>query len=124
MLCVMVFIMVVLGGVTRLTESGAAARCRFALNFSLLEDEWTGLSITEWKPIVGAIPPLDDAQWEVEFNKYKQSPEYIKCAGECMRCRPVNLTAVAVRRLHYNMNLEQFKFTYCPKCLRLRARLL
>lgn len=37
-----------------------------------------GLSITEWKPIVGALPPLSDADWEVEFDKYKKSPEYIK----------------------------------------------
>eukprot|EP01114_Cavostelium_apophysatum_P023335 TRINITY_DN8753_c0_g1_i1.p1 TRINITY_DN8753_c0_g1~~TRINITY_DN8753_c0_g1_i1.p1 ORF type:complete len:461 (+),score=22.53 TRINITY_DN8753_c0_g1_i1:86-1468(+) len=56
--CGMVFVMVVLGGVTRLTESG--------------------LSITEWKPLVGSIPPRSQEEWEVEFSKYKQSPEYIK----------------------------------------------
>lgn len=50
--------MVVVGGVTRLTESG--------------------LSITEWKPIVGALPPVSRADWEVEFEKYKQFPEYKK----------------------------------------------
>lgn len=50
--------MVVLGGVTRLTESG--------------------LSITEWKPLVGVIPPLSDADWNEEFEKYKQFPEYKK----------------------------------------------
>jgi cytochrome c oxidase assembly protein subunit 15 len=50
--------MVVVGGVTRLTESG--------------------LSITEWKPIVGAIPPLSKSEWEAEFEKYKQFPEYKK----------------------------------------------
>lgn len=50
--------MVVLGGITRLTESG--------------------LSITEWKPLVGAIPPLSQADWEEEFEKYKQFPEYKK----------------------------------------------
>ena len=52
----MVFLMVVIGGVTRLTESG--------------------LSITEWKPVVGVIPPLDEAQWQAEFEKYKQIPQY------------------------------------------------
>jgi cytochrome c oxidase assembly protein subunit 15 len=50
--------MVVLGGVTRLTESG--------------------LSITEWKPLVGVIPPLSEADWQEEFEKYKQFPEYKK----------------------------------------------
>ncbi len=52
----LVFLMVVVGGITRLTESG--------------------LSITEWKPITGALPPLNDADWASEFNKYKQIPEY------------------------------------------------
>ena len=48
-----------MGGITRLTESG--------------------LSITEWKPIVGAVPPMTQADWEAEFEKYKQFPEYKKC---------------------------------------------
>lgn len=48
--------MVVVGGITRLTESG--------------------LSITEWKPISGAIPPLTDAQWQAEFAAYRRIPEY------------------------------------------------
>lgn len=48
--------MVVVGGVTRLTESG--------------------LSITEWKPVTGAIPPLTEAQWMAEFAKYQRIPEY------------------------------------------------
>ncbi|WP_380875582.1 heme A synthase [Sphingomonas sp. DBB INV C78] len=52
----MVFTMVVVGGITRLTESG--------------------LSITEWKPVTGAIPPLNEAQWMAEFEKYQQIPEY------------------------------------------------
>jgi len=52
----MVFLMVVVGGVTRLTGSG--------------------LSITEWKPIMGAIPPLNDAQWAEVFEKYRQIPQY------------------------------------------------
>src|SRR5205809_622441 len=54
--CALVFAMVVVGGVTRLTHSG--------------------LSITEWQPIVGAMPPLSDAQWEQTFAKYKLTPEY------------------------------------------------
>ena len=54
--CALVFAMVVVGGVTRLTHSG--------------------LSIVEWQPIVGALPPLDDAQWQQAFELYKQTPEY------------------------------------------------
>jgi heme a synthase len=52
----LIVLMVVIGGITRLTESG--------------------LSITEWKPISGAIPPLSDAQWQAEFDNYKRIPEY------------------------------------------------
>jgi len=52
----LVFAMVVVGGVTRLTRSG--------------------LSIVEWQPIVGAIPPLNETQWSEAFDKYKQTPEY------------------------------------------------
>ncbi|WP_181702902.1 COX15/CtaA family protein [Chthonobacter albigriseus] len=48
--------MVIVGGATRLTESG--------------------LSITEWKPVMGTIPPLSEADWLVEFEKYRQIPEY------------------------------------------------
>ncbi|UXN69747.1 COX15/CtaA family protein [Devosia neptuniae] len=51
-----VLLMVVVGGITRLTESG--------------------LSITSWKPISGIIPPLNDAQWLAEFDAYKQIPQY------------------------------------------------
>lgn len=54
----MVFAMVVLGGVTRLTGSG--------------------LSMVEWDPIFGIVPPLDQAQWEQVFEKYQASPEYQK----------------------------------------------
>ncbi len=54
----MVFVMVVIGGMTRLTESG--------------------LSITEWQPITGALPPLSDADWQALFAKYKQSPQFQK----------------------------------------------
>jgi cytochrome c oxidase assembly protein subunit 15 len=55
--CVMIACMVVIGGITRLTGSG--------------------LSITEWKPIMGALPPMNEAQWEEAFQKYKQIPEYV-----------------------------------------------
>lgn len=52
----MLFALVLVGGATRLTDSG--------------------LSITEWKPIHGVIPPLNDAEWQEEFQKYQQIPEY------------------------------------------------
>jgi cytochrome c oxidase assembly protein subunit 15 len=52
----MIFLMVVIGGVTRLTESG--------------------LSITEWKPVTGVVPPLTDAAWQAEFEKYQEIPQY------------------------------------------------
>ena len=51
----LVFVMVVVGGITRLTESG--------------------LSITEWRPLTGAIPPLNQAEWEAAFALYKRIPE-------------------------------------------------
>jgi cytochrome c oxidase assembly protein subunit 15 len=57
-LAAMVFVMVVIGGMTRLTESG--------------------LSITEWQPILGALPPLSEADWQALFAKYKQSPQFQK----------------------------------------------
>lgn len=57
----LVFCMVVVGGITRLTESG--------------------LSITEWKPISGAIPPLTHADWSHAFDLYKQTPEYRQING-------------------------------------------
>lgn len=52
----LVFCMVVVGGATRLTDSG--------------------LSITEWKPVTGAVPPLNDEAWRAEFAKYRKIPEY------------------------------------------------
>ena len=55
-LFVMVLAMILIGGMTRLTDSG--------------------LSITEWRPVTGALPPLDAAGWEEEFAKYRQIPEY------------------------------------------------
>ena len=57
----LVFLMVVVGGITRLTESG--------------------LSITEWQPIRGAIPPLTQDQWQHAFDLYKQTPEYRQING-------------------------------------------
>lgn len=68
----MVFIMVVVGGATRLTGSG--------------------LSITEWNPVRGAIPPLSEADWLKEFSLYKASPQY--------------------RLLNEGMSLGAFKFIY------------
>lgn len=52
----MVFFQVIIGGVTRLTESG--------------------LSITEWKPVTGIVPPLNEQQWNAEFELYKQKVQY------------------------------------------------
>jgi cytochrome c oxidase assembly protein subunit 15 len=52
----LVFAMIVLGGVTRLTHSG--------------------LSITEWEPFIGTVPPLSDADWQVQFEKYQLTPEF------------------------------------------------
>ncbi len=70
----LVFIMVIVGGVTRLTESG--------------------LSITEWKPITGALPPMSEAVWQSEFEKYQQIPEYLEINGPA------------------GMTLAEFKFIY------------
>lgn len=71
---VMVVAMVVIGGITRLTESG--------------------LSITEWKPVTGAIPPLSDGDWQREFDLYRQSPQFINETGPA------------------GMDLAAFKFIY------------
>ncbi len=57
----LVFVMVVVGGITRLTESG--------------------LSITEWKPVSGAIPPLNAADWGRAFDLYRATPEYREING-------------------------------------------
>lgn len=96
-LCAMVFVMVILGGVTRLTESGTHCRSHslIPLNLALIllyfyrsffsHSFISGLSITEWKPIVGAIPPRTEEEWEAEFEKYKQFPEYLKCAARFLR---------------------------------------
>jgi heme a synthase len=65
----MIFAMVVIGGITRLTESG--------------------LSIVEWRPVTGTLPPLSDAQWQAEFDKYRQIDQY--------------------RQLNAGMSLAEFK---------------
>jgi heme a synthase len=54
--CALVFAMVVVGGITRLTHSG--------------------LSIVEWQPIVGALPPADEDAWQDAFRKYRETPEF------------------------------------------------
>ncbi|MER2507211.1 MAG: heme A synthase [Amaricoccus sp.] len=51
----LVAVMIAVGGVTRLTDSG--------------------LSITEWRPVTGALPPMDDATWTAEFDKYRATPQ-------------------------------------------------
>ncbi len=71
---VLVFAMVVVGGITRLTESG--------------------LSITEWKPVTGTLPPMNDAAWAQAFAKYKAIPEYTQINGPA------------------GMTLAQFKFIF------------
>ena len=53
---ILVVLMIVVGGLTRLTDSG--------------------LSITEWRPVAGALPPIGVEAWEAEFDKYRQIPEY------------------------------------------------
>jgi cytochrome c oxidase assembly protein subunit 15 len=57
----LVFAMVVVGGITRLTESG--------------------LSITQWRPISGAIPPISHSDWQRAFDLYRQTPQYREVAG-------------------------------------------
>ena len=54
--CLTIFLMIVVGGVTRLTHSG--------------------LSMVDWKPIMGFVPPLGETQWLSTFEAYKQFPEY------------------------------------------------
>ena len=68
----LVFLMVSIGGATRLTGSG--------------------LSITEWQPIMGAVPPLTEADWQQAFGKYREIPQY--------------------QHVNRGMSLEAFKFIY------------
>lgn len=79
------FVIVVLGGVTRLTQSG--------------------LSIVDWNPIVGVVPPLNDAAWEEAFARYRQFPEY--------------------QKLRPDMTLPEFQFIFFWEYVhRLAARLI
>lgn len=71
----MVLLMIVVGGITRLTESG--------------------LSITEWKPVTGAIPPLSDAQWQAEFAAYQRIPEYTQVNG------PAGMTLSEYKHIYF-----------------------
>lgn len=57
-ICALIYCMILLGGATRLTESG--------------------LSMVDWKPIMGIVPPVGDAEWQATFEKYQQFPEYQK----------------------------------------------
>ncbi|MCJ2187487.1 COX15/CtaA family protein [Novosphingobium beihaiensis] len=83
----LVVVIVAIGGITRLTESG--------------------LSITHWKPITGAIPPLSEAQWQAEFADYKKIPQYLDINGPA------------------GMTLAQYKFIYFWEWAhRLLARLI
>lgn len=69
---IMVFVQIMLGGVTRLTGSG--------------------LSITRWEIVTGTIPPMNEADWEVEFGRYKQTPQY--------------------RQINEGMDLAEFKYIF------------
>jgi len=80
-----VFGMILLGGVTRLTHSG--------------------LSMVEWQPLIGAIPPLSEQAWQETFDKYKQFPEY--------------------RKVNLGMSLEEFKSIFLFEYLhRLLGRMI
>ena len=70
-----VLVMVGIGGITRLTESG--------------------LSIVEWEPLIGAIPPLNEAAWEAEFAAYRQIPEYIEING------PAGMDLAAFKAIYF-----------------------
>lgn len=83
-----VFGIVVFGGLTRLTESGYA----LSVVHCILVANLQSLSITEWKPVTGSLPPLNDTDWDSEFTKYKASPES--------------------KLLNPRMNLSEFKSIY------------
>ena len=68
-------LIVVVGGITRLTESG--------------------LSIVEWKPVTGAIPPLSDAQWQAEFAAYQRIPQYTEVNG------PAGMTLAQYKAIYF-----------------------
>lgn len=71
----LIVLIVAVGGITRLTESG--------------------LSIAEWKPVTGAIPPLTEAQWSAEFARYKQIPQYIDVNG------PAGMTLAQYKGIYF-----------------------
>ena len=71
----LVFAMVVVGGITRLTESG--------------------LSITEWKPLAGAVPPLTHADWARAFSLYQRIPEYREING------PAGMTLAQFKHIYW-----------------------
>ena len=83
----LIIAIVVVGGITRLTESG--------------------LSITEWKPVSGALPPLSEADWQAQFAAYQQIPQYTEVNGPA------------------GMTLAQYKFIFFWEWVhRLLARLI
>ena len=69
MVCAMVVLMVVVGGITRLTGSG--------------------LSMVDWRPIMGVLPPISEVEWNTVFQAYQQFPEY--------------------QQINKNITLEEFK---------------
>jgi cytochrome c oxidase assembly protein subunit 15 len=71
--CALVFAIVVVGGITRLTHSG--------------------LSIVQWQPVSGVVPPLGEAQWQAEFARYQASPEY--------RLRNFDMTLAGFKRIFW-----------------------
>ena len=75
LVALLVFAMIVVGGITRLTESG--------------------LSITEWKPISGAIPPLTRAEWARAFELYQATPEYREING------PAGMTLATFKHIYW-----------------------
>ena len=72
----MIIVQVLIGGITRLTESG--------------------LSITEWKPITGALPPMNALGWQQEFDKYRNTDQF--------------------KYVHQHFSLSDFKFIFFWEC--------
>jgi cytochrome c oxidase assembly protein subunit 15 len=96
-----VFGIVVFGGLTRLTESGyvCPSELDVQVNSGCPNEPCSSsvltirrLSITEWKPVTGSLPPLSSEDWQSEFDKYRASPEF--------------------KLLNPHMNLEEFKKIY------------
>lgn len=75
LVALLVLAILVVGGITRLTESG--------------------VSIVEWKPVTGAIPPLTQAQWEAEFAAYQQTPQYTQVNG------PAGMTLATYKFIYF-----------------------